>query len=193
MNLFPPDKNSLDLLTDAVKSVQSTLYILNEIKKKRKSMKDNTPQITDEMVKEFLKDYIFPIKQEEVFANWESFRSSQCVSSEVEKEKPFVLTTKDGKDIFIGDDLFVATMQWTVYQHTAKYSDIGYWKQANIFSSLYLANEYVSLNKPCLSVQEIIEASQTGIAENNNWPQEIVCKITIAKLKELAKTKNTRG
>jgi hypothetical protein len=117
---------------------------------------------TDELVKEFMDKYnsigdcitgIDP--RGDKMAEFKEFKNPI-----VHSEKPTILTTDDGVDIKQGDTYYYVpkkTLAWV----NATCNAIPQPKDSfNYFSTKQMADDFVLLNKPCLSVYDIMKESQ---------------------------------
>lgn len=102
----------------------------------------------------------------------------------IEKTKQPLFTTEDGVDIFEGYTFYIIddeNWQPCIYQN---YISINEYKNALKFSTKEKAEEYILMNKPCLSLNDIIEdiskATKIKNVKNTNM---------IKSLKELVNTK----
>lgn len=96
----------------------------------------------------------------------------------LEKVKQPLFTTEDGVDIYERDKYFEANLTYGVKSWTTEYpvyfnKDIS----KRIFSTKEKAEEYILMNKPCLSISDVLKLK-------NKWSIK-----TIDKLKELVKNK----
>ena len=90
-----------------------------------------------------------------------------------------MFTTEDGVDIFKGDKIY-SHSQFKLWEHIVEDNDIAPIKW---FSTKEAAEEYIILNKPCLSVKEIIDSVDTTL-------DEFISNVTLFNLlKELVKSK----
>lgn len=92
-------------------------------------------------------------------------------------KKP-LFTTEDGVDIYEGDTYFEANLTYGVKSWTSEYP-VYFNKDVSkrIFSTKEKAEEYILMNKPCLSILDVLKLK-------NKWSIK-----TIDKLKELVKNK----
>jgi hypothetical protein len=91
-------------------------------------------------------------------------------------EKP-LLTTEDGVDIFEGDNVyFVKLSDWKIYFYDSIDSNIVRSNQIKDFSTKKAAEEYILMNKPCLSITDIYE-----------WLKSTGTQYTAHKYRELEK------
>lgn len=106
------------------------------------------------------------------------------------KKEQVLFVTNDGKDVFDGDIYFhVNQKHWRVEEsapaHIINYET--YHKGRTNFSTRELAEEYVLLNKPCLSVSDI--TSNFVIKCDPKYGRRVNGSATLNKLIQLAKTK----
>lgn len=103
---------------------------------------------------------------------------------DVQKSKPVLFTTEDGVDIFEGDEYFTLITPnfhnkpciWNILHDKTRgniiYDQEGNRKNGRIwFSTKEKAEEYVILNKPCLSIkdiQSIYISAKEGYQKNGN-------------------------
>lgn len=111
----------------------------------------------------------------------------QAKINEITKVKTPLFTTEDGVEIFVGDDFFVIETQFDKYR---LHKTIGghFTKERSTrlrFHSKEKAEEYVLLNKPCLSIMEV--APIFGQMHLDNSPD--VLTRNLAKLKSLVQAK----
>lgn len=117
-------------------------------------------------------------------------RHSFYYLSDVKKVKKTPLfTTEDGVDIFEGHDFFYPnTHAWVVLKTKANVKAIDYVIKVNKYKTFFnkeKAEEYVLLNKPCLSIMEV--APIFGQMHLDNSPD--VLTRNLAKLKSLVQAK----
>lgn len=95
------------------------------------------------------------------------------------KERPVLFVTEDGVDIYEDHQYFYVSTDWYVGVFNAYYNSekIAY----KTFSTKEAAENYVALNKPCLSVNDVLEI-QIGMPTEHAF-------LETKKLKELAKQK----
>lgn len=107
-----------------------------------------------------------------------------AIKAPIQETKP-VLTTMDGKDVFVGDKFYVEA-GGHIQTHTVTESDRGYWKSAKLFSTIAGAKEYQIMNHPILSildVQSVYEKDRSFVGVD----------FLINGLKELAQSKLNTG
>lgn len=102
---------------------------------------------------------------------------SQCKKAPIPEQKPVLFITEDGKDIFMGDSYWCVRDNWFVA--SCNTSDYNFSYNVKRFSTETAANEYVLMNKPILSINEIIY--KIDIA----WVDSPI----LEKLKQLAQSK----
>lgn len=85
--------------------------------------------------------------------------------------------TSDGKDIFEGDEFWVVLKEWTLLSFIAKEWTM-YENVLMTFSTKINAEAYLLMNKPCLSVNDLINS---GVIDDNSSQA--------VELKQLAKSK----
>ena len=89
-----------------------------------------------------------------------SLKDSRCFScgvniNNIEKLKEVLFTTEDGVDIFEGDTYYVANIKsWQCYKHYANID--GNTGLDKYFSTKEAAEEYILMNKPCLSINNVL-------------------------------------
>ena len=68
-----------------------------------------------------------------------------------------IFQTEDGVDIYIGDEYYCPNIDdnWIIYNYFATEKLIGYTQPYKCFSTLEKAEEYILLNKPCLSLKDV--------------------------------------
>jgi hypothetical protein len=72
--------------------------------------------------------------------------------NDIQKAKKPLFTTKDGKDVYITDSYYLITADWKIcYCSDFSEGDLSF----NCFSTKEAAEEYVLMNKPCLSITDI--------------------------------------
>jgi hypothetical protein len=99
--------------------------------------------------------------------------------------KQLLFTTEDGKDIYEGDEYYsvhrLGLKTLKNYEYSPKHPNLCDWKR---FSTKELAEEYILLNKPCLSINDVRENIVWCL---NNAAQS--SKSTVERLKELVQNK----
>jgi hypothetical protein len=94
----------------------------------------------------------------EVSLNIGTDKSEGFSLKNLKKAKQPLFTTEDGVDIFEGDEYYsVNEHYWTVLEpeNTCKIDYETYHKNRHNFSTKEKAEEYILLNKPCLSINDI--------------------------------------
>lgn len=178
-----PDKQTLELFRDGLKSVHNTISVLNEIKKKRKSMSNTQLPITDEMVKDFIRQEFAPVNIPYVIERWDHHRKASVSNDSlpIQETKPAPLfTTEDGKDIFDGGKYCAVDPEdFSIIPNAMGAGP--YYKR---FSTEAAAQLYVVMNNPVLSISEVLNIKTVaGTGE-----------LAIERLKQLVKSKlNTGG
>jgi hypothetical protein len=107
--------------------------------------------------------------------------------SEIFKAKQKLFTTEDGVDIYEGDNVYYTNRECNhnSYVLIAKWNDQCKNHLSNIhFSTKEKAEEYIIMNKPCLSINDFIMSNEVSYPSN-----ETLCGITFKKLKEIVKNK----
>ena len=99
--------------------------------------------------------------------------------SNVKKYKPVLFTTEDGVDIYEGDRYYTVRNR----DFSIAYDGNGFKAQGKHFSTQEAAQEYILMNKPCLSINDV-----------NNWYSYLSYESTtynrlIENLKQLVKSK----
>lgn len=85
----------------------------------------------------------------------ESFPTEYQFIELVQKPKPALFTTNDGKEVFEGDVFYCVTDDFQIVRNDiAKQSHVGVRLRA--FSTIPAAEEYILWNNPCLNVSDII-------------------------------------
>jgi hypothetical protein len=103
-----------------------------------------------------------------------------CLSV-AKKSKQLLFTSEDGKEIFYGDTIYPVTDDFELLITThASETDIG----IRCFSTQDKANEYVLMNKPCLSIKDI-----TYGVNGCSAPKAFVDNELMEFFKEIVKTK----
>lgn len=103
--------------------------------------------------------------------------------SKIEKVKTPIFTTEDGVEVFEGDEVtWICGVQLEI--GLTRKADKYMIKNLKYFSTKEKAEEYINLNKPCLSIKEICPI----IGQCNNTTYIDLDKLT-ERLKELVKTK----
>lgn len=96
-----------------------------------------------------------------------------ATKEEFNKQDQLLFTTEDGVDIFKGDKYYYVTLLFNIEENHAF---AGYYP-ANKFSTKKKAEEYVLMNKPCLSINDVNVLKNIVFA---NWDKT---------LKDLVKSK----
>lgn len=92
-----------------------------------------------------------------------SGKGFSCVISFVSKAEPVLFTTEDGVNIRKGDEVFIVELdgfKLSTSKHIANENwdtagDPNYTKKYKRFSSKEKAEDYILMNKPCLSIMDI--------------------------------------
>ena len=83
-------------------------------------------------------------------------QGGECLKTLKKAEQP-LFTTKDGKDVFLGDRVWYVNFELNLYDSKVDPNFHNGSKKCWIyFSTKELAEEYVILNKPCLCVNDVI-------------------------------------
>jgi hypothetical protein len=80
--------------------------------------------------------------------------------NDIDKVKQVLFTTEDGVDIYEGDEYCTVTEQFSIFDFKAGKKHIQSYPNAKLFSTRKKAEEYVLMNKPCLSIHEIMIAEE---------------------------------
>jgi hypothetical protein len=73
------------------------------------------------------------------------------------QDRPLPLfVTEDGEEIFYGDKFWVVDSDWSIYQPPFAHEESGKQIERKYFYSEQAAKEYVLLNKPFMSVQDVM-------------------------------------
>jgi len=99
-----------------------------------------------------------------------------------------LFTTEDGFDIYEGDTSYIVeTDLWCIVEDKgSKISSTTFWNCRKAFMSKSSAEEYLLMNKPCLSVKEVFELQ---LPQSYNSSFGGFFSLSETKLKELAKSK----
>lgn len=97
------------------------------------------------------------------------------------KPKTVLFTTEDGVDVFYGVIFWNVSNEFNIidYQITNDKYKLDFLKNYKQFSTKQAAEEYILMNKPCLSINDFYSFSSCQAEEQN----------THRKLKELVKSK----
>lgn len=108
--------------------------------------------------------------------------------NQLEKARTVLFVTDDHINIYEGDVVYVVFDDW----HIEDFGANNIWTENKTFSTLEKAAEYITLNKPCLSVQDIIgiNSSFKLKAFPSNDAELIIHK---RQLLELAKSKQNNS
>lgn len=72
--------------------------------------------------------------------------------------KPLMITS-DGVNLYEGDTFFFIDIHWGVYKSlTNTYTACSTWTHHPIFSTQKAAENYVKMNKPCLSLNDVLNS-----------------------------------
>lgn len=82
------------------------------------------------------------------------------------KARQVLFTTEDGVNILEGDNFYLVTKEldlkyWEASKMESYSANISYLKSKKVFSTKEAAEEYILLNKPCLSYKEVMQFSTT--------------------------------
>lgn len=102
----------------------------------------------------------------------------------ISKCKSPLFITEDGVDIFYGDKFYFVSEKFNKFKCPVEnYASENHWRDANMktFSTKIAAEEYILMNKPCLSVNDLKSISPNFGAHST--------VIVYSRLKELAKSK----
>ncbi len=94
--------------------------------------------------------------------------SLNALSHVLKPVKKVLFTSFDGVTIYAGDDVFLLTeISWIIKKVAAPYDPFyGVRSQFKYFSTKEKAEEFVTMNRPVLSVQEIMDLPNTGFVEH---------------------------
>jgi len=109
-----------------------------------------------------------------------------CNLNEVTKSKPILFTTEDGVDIYENDAIWVISSNFNTIYTTAFSNKYGNSKTAYkiVFSNKKAAEEYILMNKPCLSLNDVASIYPGVNKNHSNTPSH-----QAERLKELVKSK----
>ena len=87
----------------------------------------------------------------------------------IRKVETPLFTTEDGVDIFEGDTIFGVNVDWKVFSHYIDLQNkVKSWGIKPTFSTKEKAEEYILLNKPCLTINDVRNCiNQTEIDIDN--------------------------
>lgn len=124
---------------------------------------------TEELAKEYGKFCL----EKHSHLQWEDFKMM--------KQMP-LFKTNDGVEVFPNDSFYAVSDDWKIFFSNATSAKIDY--AGRTFSKKELAVEHIIMNKPCLSLQEVIMNSrvQYDISEITQNPH-------YQKLREIVKQK----
>ena len=106
-------------------------------------------------------------------------------------KRKLLFTTIDNVKIYEGDKYFsVCKKYWIVLEpeNTSKINYETYHKNNYNFSTKEKAEEYILTNKPCLSINEILDSITAKNAFKHKWLYN--CKESVSILKDVVKEKN---
>lgn len=166
------DKNSFELLSDCIKSASGIASTLNKIKKKRKAMSDT--QITDEVFNEFLLSILNPQNVsliQELKHKWREYLMQPVVKAPIPSvpEREPLFTTVDNIPIYEGDAYYSVSDSFEVYGTYNAHRPIDA-ATKRAFSIKEKANEYVMLNRPFLSIQDVMTRLNGYFAKESTIP-----------------------
>lgn len=122
----------------------------------------------------------FEIKNNELIIHFAGFDSLKHII----KCKTPLFTTEDGVDIFEGDSYYHNNIKWEIHNCTKAGINSGNLinvKGYNYFSTKDKAEEYIIMNKPCLSLNEIYELTndRTGLYNRSDLEEIVKNKLNI--------------
>lgn len=83
---------------------------------------------------------------------------SQSTINNYVKAKLPLFTTEDGVDIFEDTTVYGVNSSWLIFSHFTDLKEkIKYWGNKPIFSTEEAAEEYILMNKPCLTINDVNE------------------------------------
>jgi hypothetical protein len=117
----------------------------------------------------------FRLLDNEIMVDFDNKNSILLRSKQLQHVKQPLFTTEDGVDVFEGDDFYTVD-NWNIEKYK-NYISINEYIHNLKFSTKEKAEEYILMNKPCLSYNEVLN---TAKIKNKN---------TFDSLKELVKQK----
>jgi hypothetical protein len=120
----------------------------------------------------------FVIRENKIVSQYYRIGDWQWLSSIQHIKKP-LFTTEDGVDIFEGDKYFQIGIKFNNIECEA-YDENNFAESLIIFSTKEKAEEYILMNKPCLSIEEVMNISYNPAESYTSSSR---------KLKELVKSK----
>ena len=113
----------------------------------------------------------FRLLDNEIMVDFDNKNSILLRSKQLQHIKQPLFTTEDGVDIFENDSYYVATKEFYILQHVKANYGSGTSLIAKYFSTKEKAEEYILLNKPCLSLNDIfknVEEMRKGLKTFEN-------------------------
>jgi hypothetical protein len=101
---------------------------------------------------------------------------------DIKKAKQPLFTTKDGVDIYDSNYWFYIFKDWSgeIYKTNKRYcaeGEIDLFKSAYNFSTKEAAEEYILMNKPCLSINDVLSVGQRVIVDEGKLKQIVKNKL----------------
>lgn len=133
--------------------------------------------------------FYFDCNDEKLLCNGKCTGNGHVSITKIEHSKP-LFTTEDGVDIFEGDKYYRNSgwhFESCKFIHTAT-KDTKFFMSDKPFSTKEKAEEYILMNKPCLSINDILEELKLETAEALK-KGIMVYSIEMDKIKQLVKSK----
>lgn len=105
------------------------------------------------------------------------FSTEKAARDFIFPKKP-LFTTKDGVDMYDGDNFYFVRDDWQIYPYTVS-SLLTIKKEYKYFSTQELAREYALLNQPTLSIAEVIDIMACGQTDINAFKGYVKKKLSL--------------
>ncbi len=128
----------------------------------------------------------FRLLDNEIMVDFDNNNSILLKSKQLQKAKQPLFTTEDGVDIFEGDSYIALLSNYDLTQEKAGFNHDNIYCHCLKFSTKEKAEEYILMNKPCLSVNEVIDYF-------NNWSTRLTKKDWSETLKKRAQKLNNKN
>ena len=100
------------------------------------------------------------------------------------KRKP-LFKTEDGVNIYENNIVYSVNKSFDLNRNVA---EITVFNNCKVFSTKEAAKEYILMNKPCLSINEILDSITAKNSFKHKWLYD--CKESVSILKDVVKEKN---
>ena len=116
-------------------------------------------------------DRLLTYKDGEEILSFEMRNNNLCVNTthgssnhitSIQHRKQLLFITEDGVEVFEGDEFYFVGADWNYFLYSTKQELYSFYKDSlKVFSTKEKAEEYILMNKPCLSIKDLQNLQQS--------------------------------